>query len=46
MQYAAISAIGAGMPVAVEHYNIYKMIVRNPDKSELAHYYLNSFPQT
>ena len=35
-----------GMPVAVEHYNIYKMIVRNPDKSELAHYYLNSFPQT
>jgi hypothetical protein len=35
-----------GSPVAVEHYNIYKLIVRNPDKSELAHYYLNSFPQT
>jgi len=35
-----------GMPVAVEHYNIYKMIVRKPDKTELAHYYLNSFPQT
>jgi hypothetical protein len=35
-----------GMPVAQEHYNIYKLIVRKPDKSELAHYYLNSFPQT
>jgi hypothetical protein len=35
-----------GAPVAVEHYNIYKMIVKKPDGSELQHYYLNSFPQT
>jgi len=33
-----------GMPVAQEHYNIYKMTVKNPDGSELKHYYLNSFP--
>jgi hypothetical protein len=35
-----------GSPVAVEHYNIYKMVVKKPDGSELQHYYLNSFPQT
>jgi hypothetical protein len=33
-----------GMAVAQEHYNIYKMTVKKPDGSELAHYYLNSFP--
>jgi len=33
-----------GMPVAQEHYNIYKMTVKKPDGTELQHYYLNSFP--
>jgi len=35
----------SGNPVNFEHYNIYKLIVRKPDKTELAHYYLNTFPQ-
>jgi hypothetical protein len=33
-----------GAPIAFEHYNVYKMTVKMPDGSELAHYYLNSFP--
>jgi hypothetical protein len=33
-----------GMPVAQEFYNVYKMTVKNPDGTELKHYYLNSFP--
>jgi hypothetical protein len=35
-----------GMPVAVEHYNVYKLVVRGPTGTEVNHYYLNSFPQT
>jgi hypothetical protein len=35
-----------GSPVAVEHYNIYKMTVKDSTGTEVNHYYLNSFPQT
>jgi hypothetical protein len=35
-----------GSPVAVEHYNIYKMTVKDAAGTEVEHYYLNSFPQT
>jgi hypothetical protein len=32
-----------GSPINQEFYNVYKMVVKKPDGSELAHYYLNSF---
>jgi hypothetical protein len=34
-----------GSPVAVEHYNIYKITVKDSTGKEVQHYYLNSFPQ-
>jgi len=32
-----------GSPINQEFYNVYKLVVKNPDGSELNHYYLNSF---
>jgi hypothetical protein len=33
-----------GSPVTTEFYNVYKLVVKDTDGTELAHYYLNSFP--
>lgn len=35
-----------GTPVAVENYNVYKLVVKDPTGKEVEHYYLNSLPKT